>query len=168
MGTLDSHGTLDQGSLFGSHLDPVAEAFPDAIIRFDGTSGEWTTSTATVLHTIPFIIDGGGVAITTGIKGTIHIPFAAEILEWTITSDQVGSINVDINKASFSGYPTTSSIAASEHLTLSSAQKNQSSTLTGWTKDIIADDILEFEVDSASTVEKVTINLYVTEALTYT
>jgi hypothetical protein len=168
LGTLDRHGTLDQGSLFGSPIDSDAESFPDAIIRFDDTTGEWTTSTATVLHTIPFIIDGGGTTITTGIKGTLHIPFAATILEWTITSDQVGSINVDINKSSFSGYPTTSSITGSEHLILSSAQKNQSSTLSGWTVDITADDILEFEVDSVSTVEKVTINLYVTEALTYT
>ena len=168
MGTLDRHGTLDQGSLFGAPIDKDAEAFPDAIIRFDETTGEWTTSTATVLHTIPFIIDGGGNPITTGLKGTLHIPFAATILEWTITGDVSGDIVVDINKASFSGYPTTSSITGSEQPTLSSQQKNQNDTLTGWTTDITADDILEYEVDSASTVQRVTINLFVTEALTYT
>lgn len=168
MGTLDRHGTLDQGSFFGSPIDDTAIAAADDIIRFDGTTGEWTTSQAQVLHTIPFIIDGGGNPITTGKKGTIHVPFAATILEWTVTADQIGSIDIDINKSTYAGYPTTATITGSEHLILSSQQKNQSSTLTGWTTTISADDVLEFEVDSAATVSKVTLNLYVSEALSYT
>ena len=64
MGTLDRHGTLDRGAFFGEPIDDDVVASPDDIIRFDGTSGEWTASQAQVLHTIPFIIDGGGSAIT--------------------------------------------------------------------------------------------------------
>ena len=49
---------------------------------------------------INFIIDGGGSAITTGIKGFIEIPFAMTIEGWTILGDQSGSIVVDIWKDS--------------------------------------------------------------------
>lgn len=106
-----------------------------------------------------FIIDGGGAAITTGSKGHIEVPAACTVTAARILSDQTGSIVVDIKKAAYSGLPTTTSITASAKPTLSSAQKNQDTTLTGWTTSISAGDWLEYVVDSATTVTRVTVSL---------
>jgi hypothetical protein len=113
---------------------------------------------------IEFIIDGGGSAITTGIKGDIQIPFACTINSWTIMADQSGSIVIDVWKDTFANYPPTGadSITGSAKPTLSAAQAATSSTLTGWTTSISANDIIRYNVDSASTITRVTISLTVT------
>jgi len=116
--------------------------------------------------TITFVIDGGGSAITTGEKGHLEIPFACTITQVTMLADQSGSIVVDIWKDSYANFPPTDadSITASAPPTISSAQKSQDSTLTGWTTAINAGDILAFNVDSCSTIERVTISLKVTKS----
>lgn len=53
------------------------------------------------------------------------------------------------------------SITASAKPTLSSAQKSENTTLTGWTKTLAAGDWLAFNVDSAATVKQVTLSLLV-------
>lgn len=118
-------------------------------------AGNWGGITITI--GLNFIIDGGGVAITTGKKGHLEVPFSMTITGWTILADQSGSIVVDVNKSTYSGFPSTASIAGSELPTLSSAQKNQDLTLSTWTTAVTAGDILEFEVDSVSTVTRVTV-----------
>lgn len=115
--------------------------------------------------TITYVIDGGGSAITTGVKGYLEIPFGCTITQATIVADQSGSIVVDIWKDSYANYPPTvaDTITASAKPTLSAAIKAQDSTLTGWTTSISAGDFLGFNVDSASTVTLVTISLRVTK-----
>jgi hypothetical protein len=114
---------------------------------------------------ISFIIDGGGSAITTGIKGDLMIPFACTILEATLLADQSGSIVVDVWKDTYANYPPTNvdSICASAKPTLSSATKSQDSTLTGWTLSIVAGDTLRFNVDSITTCQRVTLVLKVSK-----
>ena len=115
--------------------------------------------------TITFIIDGGGSAIATGQKGHLEIPFACTITGWTILADQAGSIVVDVWKDTYANFPPTvaDTIAGSEKPTLSSAQKNQDLSLSTWTTAIAAGDILAFNVDSASTVTRVTISIRATK-----
>jgi len=112
---------------------------------------------------LTFIIDGGGSAITTGQKGHLEVPFACTIKQVTMLADQSGSIVVDIWKDTYDSFPPTDadSITASAPPTISSAQKSQDSTLTGWTKSISSGDILAFNVDSCSTITRVTISLKV-------
>jgi hypothetical protein len=112
---------------------------------------------------ISFIIDGGGSAITTGIKGDLEIPFNCSIQWVTLLADQSGSIVVDIWRDTYANYPPTvaDTITASAKPTLSSAVKSQNSTLTGWSKAITANDILRFNVDSAATVQRVLVSLIV-------
>lgn len=112
---------------------------------------------------IGIVLDGGGSAITTGTKGTITIPYNCTIDNWTLTADVSGSIVIDVKKSTYASYPTTSSIAGSEKPTLSSAQKNQDLSLSTWTTTITAGDVLEFVVDSAATVTKVTLSMKVTK-----
>jgi len=117
------------------------------------------SANAYVRASIGITIDGGGSAITTGSKGFISIPYSCTIINNTIVSDQSGSIVIDVKKATYAGFPTTTSICAAAKPTLSSSQKSTDSTLTGWTTTVNAGDILEFYVDSASTVTRVTLTL---------
>lgn len=114
---------------------------------------------------LTFIIDGGGSAITTGIKGDLQIDFACTITQVTMLADQSGSIVVDIWKDTYANFPATvaDTITASAKPTISAATKSQDSTLTGWTTSIAAGDHLRFNVDSASTVTRVTLALKVTK-----
>ncbi len=118
------------------------------------------------LADIAFIIDGGGSAITTGQKGHLEIPFACTIQRVTMLADQTGSIVVDIWKDTYANFPPTvaDSICGAAKPTISSAQKSQDSTLTGWTKSIAAGDILAFNVDSCTTITRVTISLKVAKS----
>ena len=110
---------------------------------------------------LQFIIDGGGSVITTGVKGTIIVPFACEIIAWNIVGDQSGSINVDVNRSAWNTTPSYSSIAASAHPALSSAIAAEDTTLTGWTKTLAARDILQIEIDSVATITRCTVLLKV-------
>jgi len=110
---------------------------------------------------INFIIDGGGSAITTGVKGFIEIPFGMQITGVTLLADQSGSIVVDVWKDTYANYPPTDadSITASAVPTISTATKSQDLTLTGWTTNVVAGDIIGFNVDSITTVTRVTLAL---------
>jgi len=113
---------------------------------------------------ITFIIDGGGATITTGIKGDLRIPFACTINSWTLMGDQSGSIVVDIWKDTLANFPPDAAdvITASAKPTISGATNAASSTLTGWTTSIAADDVLRFNVNSVTTVTRMTLHLKVT------
>lgn len=98
-------------------------------------------------------ISGSGGVITTGSKGYLSIPYACTITGWTLIADQTGSIVVDVRRSTYSGFPTTVSIAGTNLPTLSAAQKATDPTLVGWgNTSIAANDIIEFVVNSASTV----------------
>jgi hypothetical protein len=97
------------------------------------------------------------------LKGYIEIPFACTITGWTLLADVSGSIVFDVWKDTYANYPPVvgDSITASAKPTISSAIKNQSTTLTGWTISVTAGDILAFNVDSVSTIKKISMNLKV-------
>ena len=120
----------------------------------------------TRIAAIAFVMDGGGSAIATGIKGDLMIPFDCTIASATLLADQAGSIVIDIWKDSYANYPPTiaDTITASAKPTLSSAAKSQDATLTGWTTSISAGQTLRFNVDSASTVTRVTCVLEVVKS----
>jgi hypothetical protein len=112
---------------------------------------------------IVLVIDGGGSAVTTGVKADLEIPFACTIERWTLLADQAGSAVVNVWKDTYSNFPPTvaDKITASDPPTLSSAAKAQSSALTGWTTAVAAGDILRFNVDSVATVTRLTLSLKV-------
>lgn len=110
---------------------------------------------------INIIIDGSTQTITTGIKLDVVVPFACTITGWTLLADQSGSIVVDIWKDTYANYPPTIAdvITASAKPTISTATKAQSSTLTGWTTSISAGDVLRINVNSVTTITRVTLIL---------
>jgi len=109
-----------------------------------------------VARAITFALDGNASVLTTGTKADVYVPYACTIIAVTLIADQSGSVVLGISKSSYSGFPgSLSSIVASAAPTLSSAQKSQDTTLTGWTTSIRAGDVLEFSVTSASTITRV-------------
>lgn len=114
---------------------------------------------------IVFIVDNAGVAITTGIKGDLQIPFKCTIQSVTLLADQSGSIVFDIWKDTYANYPPTvaDTITAGAKPTISSAVKATDATLTGWTTTIAAGDTLRFNVDSATTITRCVVILKVTK-----
>ena len=160
---------FDNGDVTVTHsANTLAFAGASSGYTFDAnvaTTGTFTKNGNDItVGTITYVIDGGGSAITTGSKGYLEIPFGCTVNDWTIVADQSGSIVVDVKRSTYSGFPTTSSIAGTEKPTLSSVQKNQDTSLSTWTTSIAAGDILEFVVDSATTVQRVTVALQVTRA----
>lgn len=113
---------------------------------------------------VAFIIDGGGSAITTGVKGDLAIDFAATINQVTLLADQSGSIVVDIWKDTYANYPPTvaDTITASAKPTISATTKSKDSTLTGWTTSVASGDTLRFNVDSVTTCTRVVVILRMT------
>ncbi len=115
------------------------------------------------------LIDGNGVAITPGVKGSIRIPFACTITGWTILSVDAtptsGSIVIDVWNDVLANYPPTvlDTITAAAKPTLTTATAASSSTLTGWDTTVAADDILTFNVDSITSVTRILLELYVTK-----
>jgi hypothetical protein len=115
------------------------------------------------VSTINYVIDGGGAEIATGIKGDVVVDFAGTITAVTLLADQSGSIVVDIWKDTYANFPPTDadSITAATPPTITTATKSQDSTLSGWTTAISAGDVLRFNVDSVTDIERVTVALTV-------
>lgn len=115
--------------------------------------------------TIVFVIDGGGQAIAAGQKVDLpDLPFACTVTGWTITADASGSAVVSIHRATYANFPTFTEISGTEDPTLSAAQKNQDLTLTTWTTSLSVGDVLRANVESATTVQRLTVTLRVTKA----
>lgn len=159
-------GTPGKGSILAGDgsdsFDEVTAGSNDQIIVYDSAQGNGVKK-VDLDSGINFVIDGGGSAITTGIKGDVEIPFDCTIEQVTMLADQTGSIVVDLWKDTYANFPPTDAdtITASAVPTISSATKSQDGTLTGWTTALSAGDVLRYNVDSASTVERVTIALRV-------
>jgi hypothetical protein len=108
---------------------------------------------------VAYAIDGGDLEIQVGVAGELYIPFPCEIQEVTLLADQVGSIVLDILKDSYANYPSATSITASEKPTISSSDKSQDGTITGWTTTINEGDYLRFNVESVTNITRCTVHL---------
>lgn len=159
-----ANGATDNFAMEGWVTSAIEAATPAASWT-DLTDGGTTTlhshAAATRTVSIQFVIDGGGSAITTGLKGFMEVPFAMTITGWTILGDQSGSIVVDVWKDTYANYPPTvgDTIAGTEKPTLSTAIANQDLSLSTWTTAVSAGDILGFNVDSATTVTRVVVSI---------
>lgn len=127
-------------------------------LEFTGGPGLRTTA-AIRTQTIGITIDGGGSAITTGIKGYRSFPVAATIIGWRILADQPGDVEFDILKDPFASYPPTTSIVAAAPPEITGVDSGEDTTLTGWTTSVSAGDVFGFEVVSAATIERVTLEV---------
>lgn len=118
---------------------------------------------APVARSIQYVIDGAGAVLTTGLKGYLEVPYACTILSATLLADVSGSVVVDIWKDTYANYPpvVADTITASAKPTISAALKAQDATLTGWNKTVAAGDILAFNIDSVTSIKRLSISLKV-------
>lgn len=109
-------------------------------------------------------VDGGGAVVTTGTKGFTQLKFptaTATLIGVTLLADASGSVEFDILKSSFAGFPTTSSIVGANAPELSSAQKAEITIDGGWTTSFSSGDVLEFEiVGTPATITRVHLIMY--------
>lgn len=109
-------------------------------------------------------IDGAGSVPGTGQKGYVQMPYAGTITGWTMLANQSGSAQITVSKGTYSAFPTLTSIDASLPPNLSSAQKNTSTTLTGWTTAVNVGDVFGFNLDSVTTCTRIQLFLQVTKS----
>jgi hypothetical protein len=131
------------------------------VYRAAGDPPAWTTwAVIGGSGSIEVVIDGGGVAITTGVKADLEVPFNCTLVSWRLLADQSGSIVIDVWKDSYANFPPVvgDSISTSKP-TLAAATKAEDTTITDWSEVLVAGDILRFNVESAATVQRVTLSL---------
>ena len=161
-------------STFSSNLEPISDnnynlgatnAWANLFLKGNIKDAAYSaTVEQTLTSSINFVIDGGGSAIATGVKGFIVIDFPCKIVSCTLLADQSGAIKVDIWKDTYANYPPTDAdtiTGANEPEIAASGVKDQDSTLTDWTKTIAAGDVLGFNVDSCATITRCTVSLKV-------
>lgn len=167
-----SYDSADDKWIVHGYFDALyADTNPDlvAIEALAGTTGvlkktaanTWALDDGTT--TLSIIHDGGGSALSTGIIGDVHVPFACTITAAYAFADQSGTVIVDVWKDTYANFPPTGadSITASAPITLSAATKSADTTLTGWTVNVAAGDVLRFAIDYVDTITRLTIALRV-------
>lgn len=146
------------------YVFPNADPAVNQIWWFGATgSNESAIGLSYVYDAIEFVIDGGGAEIADNVQMDLEIPFGFEVIAWTVLADQSGSIVIDVWKTSYASFPptVTNEMAASNHPTITTAVKGQDAdgTLNWTTTTITAGDIVRINVDSCTTIERVTLSL---------
>lgn len=116
------------------------------------------------LGAIQFLIDGGGAAILTGSQGFQAVPFDCDIQSWDMYAEPAGAAVVDLFVDTYANFPADSSdkITASAPPTITATNsKAQDSTLTGWNKALTRGTHIRYNVNSVSTIQRLTLTLYV-------
>lgn len=172
-----SSGTHAQRLLFTPNpATPASGPSPSAFWYEDDTfnmyawnfaAATWnlvTGAAPTITTTLGITIDGGGSVPSTGVKGDLFIPVACTIVEAIMLADQTGSAVIDIWKAAIAAYPPVvgGSIVSAAPPTLSAANHSTDLTLTGWTTALAANDTLRFNLNSISTIQRVSLALKLT------
>lgn len=113
---------------------------------------------------ISYILDGGGLALTTGLKGFLIFTYSATITAWAAISDASGTIAIDIWKAN-GGVPVlANSITGGNPPLLTAAQYSGLVTPVNWsTLNIIPGDVMGFNVSSTGgVIQRVMLALQIT------
>jgi hypothetical protein len=155
----DLTGSIPNPTVAQIQASPVSASAPTLGQRFRWSGTTWTP--ANVEMTLgPFEFgDGMSTISTTEYEHLLWIDLGTIVLTgWTLSADVTGSVELKIETATFSAYPTFTDCMTSERPTLTSARKAEltlatSITLTGKTA-------IRVTVNSASTVKAVVLSLH--------
>jgi hypothetical protein len=180
-----SNKTLDNSNVLSGYSDIAEIAAPGTPaagygrVYFDSTAKELCTKDDagavvcasdgagnTLIHTFGCTFDGGGSTITADSKCYSRIPVGGTITGWSIVA--VGSsptATIDVWKvASGTALPTnTETITAGAEPALATGNALKSTTLTGWTTSVTANDIAGFNVDAVANATWLEVKVYYTE-----
>jgi hypothetical protein len=180
---LKANGTWSVPSGAGDVAGP-ASSVDSEIALFDSTTGKLlkratgtgfvratsgVASVSKLKRVVGMIIGDGTTVISTGVQGYVSCPVAGTITKVRLLSSDAsvtsGSIVIDIWKDTYANYPPTvgDTITASAKPTITTATKSEDSTLTGWTTSVAAGDVFGFNVDSVTSLKRVTLELTVDE-----
>ena len=113
---------------------------------------------------VAVVLGGAGGTIATGVACELEVPWAYVLEGWALYAPATGSLALDVlASASYTDYPgdLESLVGAGVSPSLSSARKNRSEDLTGWTTALPRGSILRVTVVSASGVSAATLTLLV-------
>jgi len=136
---------------------------PQTIKTYVGPSIGWKLTDSPV--DIEFIIDGGGQTPQPGYKGHLLIPDWVYINNWILLSEVSGSCVIDVWKIPLSTFlagtapAVTNSICGGNLPSLSNQVARQGTNISGWTTLISQNDIVGFNLNSVSTLLRVTVIL---------
>lgn len=166
-GLLASSGPLTtQGDMTYALTDgePTRRAIGSAgdFMRVSGGVPTWSA----VPGGLAIVIDGGGAVVAVNTKFDFPLDWAGTWTQWTMLADVSGSMVLNVWKDTYGNYPPTvaDKITASAPPTITASTKGQSSALTGWTTAFAAGDTLRFNVDSCTSITKVTLALKYTRS----
>ena len=113
-----------------------------------------------------FVINGGGSTPATGIQFDFIALAKTTATSVTMLADQSGSAVVDLWKDTYANFPPTvaDTITASAKPTITTATKSQDGTLTGWTTAWAKNDIIRVNLDSVTTITRLTVGIELTYA----
>jgi hypothetical protein len=93
------------------------------------------------------------------------VPYNCSIVSYSLLADQTSSAIIAVEKSSYAAYnggaTVWTSITGASPPTLSSQNKNQDAALVGWSRNLLAGDLIRFKVTSNSNNTKILINLVV-------
>jgi hypothetical protein len=137
----------------------------------DGSSTQWVAATlgtpaSLTRSAIVAIVDGGGVAITTGMKGYLEVPFNCTLNQADMVADRSGSIVVNVWKCTYAQFDAGAThpvvgdkITSSTPPTITTNVKSSDSTLASWITALTTGDILAFNVDSVTSIQRAVLTL---------
>jgi hypothetical protein len=111
------------------------------------------------------VVIGNGVdVITTGVKVYVRMPFNGTFTRWTLMADVSGAIVIDVWRDTYANYPPTDADAmpgaGKEPTITASGTKAEDTSITDWTTDDFSEgDIIGFNVDSCTSIKRVTLEL---------
>jgi hypothetical protein len=127
------------------------------LLQFDGTNiVKYTPQPISVPFLIPFVLDGAGSAISTGVwyDSGLPVDFAATITGWYARQNGTSNSIVATVQHCPAGSNTWTAISGTEKPTLSAVGFNSDLTLTTWTVTTLSPfDSLRVSVDSATATE---------------
>lgn len=110
----------------------------------------------------PILIDGDGSQPGAGYHGAFPVAENCYLESVTMFADASGTFEIDLRKSTFTDWPPDSgdSITGANPPELNSAQKYRDETLAGWTRALLAGDVISLYIQAgAATVTKVWVTL---------
>jgi hypothetical protein len=137
---------------------PVRLAGAPTSMTINGTTCTLGSSCSPAKHSFGASFDGGGSALTSGKTTYFTVPYACTISAWNIAVD-AGTATIDIWKiGTGTAIPTiTNTIVAMAAPAISTGTAIHSTTLTGWTTSVTANDIFGINLEAVATAKFVNI-----------
>jgi hypothetical protein len=107
------------------------------------------------------VLSGAGGALGAGTYCDFELPWAYHLEGWALYADTAGSVVVDLlAPVPPAAWPAVTSVCGGAPPTLAGAQQARSEALAGWTTPLARGSVLRVAVTSASTVQLVTLTLF--------